>query len=110
MAMSRRRTGQRNPPYKTAGLIVRVAAAVSGTSARISFLMKNYISAMFTTRTPRSPSLHIGSVDVQQSSPWSSAGNGRGAVCQFPVRLTCMCILVNSNYGQAIITRGRRHT
>jgi phospholipid/cholesterol/gamma-HCH transport system substrate-binding protein len=29
MATSRRRTGQRNPPYKTAGLIVCVAAAVA---------------------------------------------------------------------------------
>jgi phospholipid/cholesterol/gamma-HCH transport system substrate-binding protein len=29
MAMSHRRTGQRNPPYKTAGLIVCVAAAVA---------------------------------------------------------------------------------
>src|SRR5882757_7328034 len=29
MAMSRRRTGQRNPPHKTAGLIVCVAAAVA---------------------------------------------------------------------------------
>jgi hypothetical protein len=36
----------------TAGLLI-AGVIGAGTSVRISFLMKNYISTMFTTRTPR---------------------------------------------------------
>ena len=49
-----------------------------------------------------SPSLHIGSIDVQQDSPRVVRRHARGTVRQFPARFTCLCVIVNSNYGQTI--------